>query len=714
MCTKTRQKLVTILLAALILSGCVPAITVRAVRAEQISGETAEDDGASLPDEEITEDDGIDLPDEEATEDDAIDTPDEEATGDNAIDTPDEGATGDDAIDLSDEEIAEDDGIDTPDEGAAEDDAIDLSDEKITEDHSTPDIPDKAPAFQAHIEFRMGYTVIGTFTDFTPDITRIQTLYSTDEENWQAGGEEWNLYNLNTDSEYLLPGLQNQPCLLSRDEPLKSYIDGKTDRFYLKLRITKKSGLSYETQTAVIERGGLQALPEGTRCRACFSSSVAVSEPASALPYRYRKYARYQLTVPADATAEDITALLPKTLPVEIQLDNGPDFMAIGVVDCPVTWKPLSLSRLSAGESITVSDAAEEISVPAGTQVSTPLGIFRLEKPLTLDSPPSTDEVRLVLNVSRNGKNPTGVLMEDREGLKIALTQKPTGALSMKAYILTEGESSWTELSGLSLFEEFNQPSTESSGYALLLRGDQEPYRSYLAATKTGETPVPFFIALMIEGGVYDGGEIILPWPDVYDQLPDPPKIRGAQGNEGNAGADNRADSTESGQRPSLPQIRDDSSGEQQQPASGIDGDAGEQQQIPVAAQETDSTAPENRTASSPDESVPDTLSGGQGSPALSGQRPNLPVGADQENPPRLVPPVVQAAADIEEEKSILLLSDPEITGDHPSKNGGSLPLLPMTIVMAAGGCIGAALYSPAGYSLFHLIAGKVRNILHR
>lgn len=709
--TKTRLKLATILSAVLILSGCFPAIT---ASAEQISGETAADDGASLPDEEVTEDDGINTPYEEITEDDGSSLPDDEMTEDDGINTPDEEITEDDGIHTPDDEITEDDGIDPPGEGTTEDDGIHTLDDEITEDHSASEIPDKAPAFQAHIEFRMGYTVIGTFTDFAPDTTRIQTLYSLDGTKWQTGGDEWNLYNLNTDNEYLLPGLQNQPCLLSRDEPLKSYIDGKTDRFYLKLLITLKSGLSYETQTAVIERGGLQALPEGTQCRACFSSSVAVSEPDSALPYRYRKYARYHLTVPADAAAEDITALLPETLPVEIQLDNGPDFMAIGVVDCPVTWKSFSLPGLSAGETLTIPDAAEEITVPAGTQVSTPLGIFELEKPLSLDTPPSTDEVRLVLNVSEKSKNPAGVLKEDRDGLKIALAQKPTGASSMKAYILTEGESSWTELSGLSLSEEFNQPSTESSGYALLLRGDQEPYRSYLAAAEAGETPIPFFIALKIEGGIYDGAEIILPWPDVYDQLPDLPKIRGAQGNEGNAGADNKADSTESGQRPSLPQIRDDGSGEQKPPASGIDGNHGEQQQIPVSAQETDSPAPENRTASSPDESVPDTPSGGQGNPALSGQRPNLPVGADQEGAPKLVPPVVQAAADTEGEKSLLLLSGPEAAGDHTPKSGGRIPCLPMTIVVAAGCCIGAALYRAAGYSLFHRIAGKVRNILHR
>lgn len=102
------------------------------------------------------------------------------------------------------------------------------------EDETDFPIPDEAPAFDARIEFRMGYTVIGTFTDFTPDITLIQTLYSLDGKNWETGTEDWNLFNLGTDDEYKFKGLQNQPCLFNAHEPLKSYIAGEIDRFYLK------------------------------------------------------------------------------------------------------------------------------------------------------------------------------------------------------------------------------------------------------------------------------------------------------------------------------------------------------------------------------------------------------------------------------------------------------------------------------------------------
>ena len=604
------------------------------------------------------------------------------------------------------------------------------------EDETGFPIPDEAPAFYARIAFRMGYTVIGTFMDFTPDIIQIQTLYSLDGENWKTGTEDWNLFNLGTDDEGKLYDLQNQPCLFNIHEPLKSYIAGETDRFYLKLLITKKNGLSYETQSAVIERGGLQPIPEGTECRALFSSDIAVRESDPSIPYRYRKYGRYQLTIRADATAEEVSALLPDTLPVEIQLDNGPDFIAIGIVDCPVTWKPLSLPRLSAGESIMIPDAAEEILVPAGTLVSTPIGTFQLDKPLSLDNPPSTDEVRLVLNVSTEDRNPTGTLRAGKNGLEMAFHHKPTGASSIQTYVLTEGESKWTELSRLPLPEIFNQPSTANSGYALLLRNDQEPYLSYLAAEEAGETPSPFFIGLKIEGGVYDGRQLVLAWPDIYEQLPDLPEVGGAEGNEGNAGADNKDDSTESGQRPNLPQTPDDNQ-EERQPTPAPDGGLKEQQpasnsshkkQEPASAYtpQTASAASENQNALSADESFSDFQPERQGSQFSSGQRPNLTQtildtadtsAANQENSLKSTPLAEQAAADIkdiEEEETIPAFFDTKTVFENTAENDIRIPLLPVITTIVAGGCIGAAVCKAGRYSPFHRITGKIRNILHK
>lgn len=577
-------------------------------------------------------------------------------------------------------------------------------------------IPDEAPAFQAHIEFRQGYTVIGTFTDFTPDIILILPLYSLDGETWETSStNDWNLDNLNTDNEYLIKAGQNQPCLLSTDEPLKSYIAGEIDRFYLKLRITRASGLSYETQSAVIERGGLQSIPEGTERRASFASAIAASEPDPAAPRRSRKYGRYQLTIPVDATVEEVSALLPDTLPVEVQFDHGSDFIAIGVVDCPVTWKPLSLPQLSPGESITIPDAAEEILVPGGTLVSTPLGTFQLDEPLSLNTPPSTDEVRLVLNVSPEDRNPTGVLRAGRNGLEAAFHRSLTGAVSVQTYVLKEGESEWTKLSDISLSGESSQPTAANSSYMLVLYNDQEPYCSYLAAVKAKETPIPFFIGLKIEGGIYDGKQLILAWPDIYEQLPDLPEVGGVSGNEGNAGADNKGDSTESGQRPNLPQSSNDNQ-KKQQPSSTYTSEAAsatlENQSAPAAGRLKQSDSVNQKSEGSESGQPPEHPQTKPDSFDTFSDRTSAP--SNQEANLKYASFALPAVPDIHNEESTMILPSSEAVIEYSTNGNSHVPLLPLTASVLAVICIIAAVCKATGYSPIHRIAGKIGNILHK
>lgn len=507
-------------------------------------------------------------------------------------------------------------------------------------------VPDQAPPFHARIELRMGYTVIGTFTDLTPDIVQIQPLYSWDGENWQDSTRDWNLFGLATADEYKLKGLQKQPCLFHSDEPLKSYIAGEIDRFYLKLRITKENGLSYETQFAVIQHDGLQPIPEGAERRACFSSAIAVYESDPAVPYGYRKYGRYQLTVSANATAQDISSLLPDTLPVEVQIDHGSDFIAIGIIDCPVTWKPLSLPPLSPGESITISDAAEDILVPNGTLVSTPIGTFQLDQPLSLDMPPSTDEISLVLNINSEDKN------------------------------LTE--------------------------------------------------------------------------TDIYQQLPNLPGIHGAEGNEINAGADNQGDSTESGQRPNLPQEpdlhqegpqpttpppSDDNQEEEQQAAPSTpkdnhqqqttaptpDTDSQEQSPSPVPASDSN-LQEEQQAAPTADNSgqklPPSPTPAPKAAPATPGTQNTPSTGNSVSDPPSAPqgnPPISAQSSSLAQKATDTADASAAKANLAQTPEGGSrIPLLPVIAIVAAGTCIGAAACNAKGCGLFRRIAAKIRKILHK
>lgn len=422
----------------------------------------------------------------------------------------------------------------------------------MPEESETP-VPDYAPIFCADIESSFqGYVVRGILTEVTSDISHVQPLYSLDDITYYECGKAWDQYWMDTEEPGSPEKLLNYIWLYDNFEPLKSYLAETLDRFYLKLRLTKNNGITYETRAAVIDRGAPQPIPDGITPVAMFAPSMLVRE--TGLPYYCGKY---QLTVSANTAPEDISAFLPDTLPIEIQLPlkNDNHHIAKCIVNCPVNWKPLSFSRLAPGESLTIPDAAEELVVPADTLLNTPMGIFQLDKPLTVGDDIVTDEVRLVLNAAPEDRNPTGVLFEERDGLEIAFLLKPTGATSIQAYTLSEGESDWVKLSELPLSEVINaQPSTASSAYVYVLDNNQEPYRSYLAARDAESIPTPFFVGLKIEGGVFDGRQLVLPWPDTYDQPLALPNVGGAGGNEGNAGSVSKNDSTEEGQRPNLPQ----------------------------------------------------------------------------------------------------------------------------------------------------------------
>lgn len=420
---------------------------------------------------------------------------------------------------------------------------------------------EEAPMFYANIEYSpQGYIVKGTFTEFPPDINRAETLYSLDGETYLASGEEWNITKWSdgpwTDwSEDRLESFQNQTCLHSNSEPLKSYLAGDLDRFYVKLRLTRANGVTYETQGAAIDRGTPRPLPEDMTAYAVFAPSMRVR---TFRPFSY--YGRYEITVREDMTPEEIAAFLPDTLPIEVQIQQGIVHIADGIVDCPVSWKPLEGLSLTAGESVTILDAAEEIFVPGGTMLNTPLGTFQLDEPLGIDPLGSNqkdlfmDEVRLVLNVTAIDSSLSGALSCDFNGFSVAFHQKPTGASAIQAYTLAQGEDEWTQLPGLPLLEAVNsQPSTPGSGYTYVLDNTHELYRSFMAANAAGEEPSPFLIGIKIEGGIFDGQSLVLPWPETYEIPLALPKLGGSGGNEANAGSGNQGGGTPQGQRPTLP-----------------------------------------------------------------------------------------------------------------------------------------------------------------
>lgn len=419
-------------------------------------------------------------------------------------------------------------------------------------------IPDEKPAFSATIEHCSdGYVVKGHFTEFLPDTSFAIPQYSLDGEAWQDCILEWNLSKLGCEDSISLYNLQHQIFLYSSFEPFKSYLTGELDVFYLRLSITMKNGMTYETQTVLMKRSDSKPVSEEITYTANFAPSMLTYGVDASGTRSY--CGRYQLTVRESSSPEDIVSLLPDTIPVQVDLYKNKKFFANCTIDCPVTWKPLSFTGLTAGEIMSIQDAAEEVTIPAGTILQTPVDTFMLDKPLGLEQGHGmTDDIILVLNVIPDGTNPTGVLSGSIHGLEIAFDFKPTGATAIHAYTLSDGASEWAALPDLPLAKIIStQPSTASSGYTYILNSDQEPYRSYLQAKSAGEEPDPFLIGLKIEGGIYDGCQLILAYPDTYDFPPDL-CVGGSGGNHGNAGSSSRNDSTEEGQRPNLRQTSAD------------------------------------------------------------------------------------------------------------------------------------------------------------
>lgn len=118
----------------------------------------------------------------------------------------------------------------------------------------------EAPAFHAYIDFDgQGYTVMGEAT-FPADTCRVQNLYSLDGIHYEVYHREWVMPGPITGSVASGSAISGsaiqvpQICLQANDAPLRNYLDGTLDRFYLKLLITREDGTTYESEAALIER----------------------------------------------------------------------------------------------------------------------------------------------------------------------------------------------------------------------------------------------------------------------------------------------------------------------------------------------------------------------------------------------------------------------------------------------------------------------------
>lgn len=427
----------------------------------------------------------------------------------------------------------------------------------------TYEIPGMPPPFKTELkEDYFGYTLIGHFKDFLPNVARVCNTYSWDGIDYQYTNPDWpikwELTRLGNPDPEALGRLEKQEVGQDYEEPLVSFIARERDSFYFRLEITTEEGEIYYSQPSYISRGGPQPLPENLTPRVLLGFDLSVtltvgdsdSEEDEKNHIKNYTHGEYQLTVPENITREELMALLPDTVPVRVRLwDKYTEKKyTFGDLDCDVTWKELPSFSLTPGQPYVIEDAAEPLLIPAGTYVEAALGTYILQKPLAFKSRYDSDNIHLVLNpvgteaepdialrgynldlIEENGDDGNESRRDDP--MSLAFWNKPSGAVSMRAYSVARDVR--TEIGDLVELRDINHNQSHALyGYIDLLQPDEYPFREYLA----GELD-SFSIELEIEGGVYDGKKVMLPWPMEYEgpeEIFDP---YGFDGQENNAGS---------------------------------------------------------------------------------------------------------------------------------------------------------------------------------
>lgn len=418
------------------------------------------------------------------------------------------------------------------------------------------DIPlPEPPPFSAEIVYENGYIVKGHFEEFPAGAERIRPMYSLDGENYQyvnaPNCNEWSLEYLGTEEPGKREVLENQMCLLYYDDPLVGYVLGRLNQFYIRLEITAAGG-AYYTQAAQFSRETTLQVSDDVMIKAVLPDTMRRGDDGTAL-----SFGLFRVTARAGAVPEEVYGLLPETLPVEVQFlrkDTGA-LITSGIVQCRADWKTPPPFTLTAGQTLTIPDAAGRLSVPAGSEVVTPLGKYTLTEVLS----PNNDEIRLAIDAVGPEAKPEAALRKnggdntliDHGFLSLAFWQKPSGATSIEAYSYVDKEGEWTPVCNLLARRDVNyNQSAKLYGYVNVLPLDDSVFQDYLDGTIPG-----FGIGLKIRGGTFDGETVTLSWPGNYPLPDEIPDIDGSEGNEGNAGSGDGSGGSQDngGQRPDIP-----------------------------------------------------------------------------------------------------------------------------------------------------------------
>lgn len=422
-----------------------------------------------------------------------------------------------------------------PDEGpnTSEPNEEDLGD-------TLPSHPPVAPAFTAELRLtHEGWGVYGTLSEITEDMTGIVPCYSLDGVEFIS--EDYNAWQL--DPDYL-----QQQCFWPMESPLLEYLAEEVDCFNVKLEITYKDGSVGFTEVVTMEREGTAPLPGEYRVEAVYAASV--------LNISYRPPSirgQYHFTVSDTATPEELAALLPKTVPVELQIyqDNDPTRHET-VTAYTVLWPEIPAANGGADTEMLAASVTppKECTVTIGSET------YRVEPPEIL--PENGPELLVTFHPVSAGVASEVLLSIDRdtaaEGIRATFPLRPDGATRIIPEYSLDGETGWTVLDDVLASAPLQETPPKFESYTVrILDGAATPLAAYLS----GEIP-GFYVRLCVEGGALTGITQAAAWPADYDYTPprDDSDDDGSVGNGGNIGSDNSEGSSgaNGGQRPNLPE----------------------------------------------------------------------------------------------------------------------------------------------------------------
>lgn len=412
------------------------------------------------------------------------------------------------------------------------------------ESSSPPPEPIIPPAFSAELRLSFdGWGLMGTLSEITADMLCVTPCYSLDRSTYLP--VEYNNWNI---SEVDNPTLLRQQCFWEIQSPLAEYLSGEIDSFSIRLKITYQDSSVYFTQAVFFERGDPTPLPDSYLVQGWYDGPVRI------IAYRpIRIWGQYHFTVADTATPEELTALLPTQVPVELQIGQPGQTAHSVVVLYTVTW-PESPSLT--GECTEI--LADRVTPPEQCTVS--IGTERYVVEHLDEIPLQGPELRATFHSVASGTASSLLLSSNANAqpvrISATLPWKPTDSQTIIPEYSLDGETNWIPLEDVLADTPLEDTPPKQESYTVGILDDRVfPFNAYQDGSIPG-----FYLRLSISGGPLAGKTQVAAWPADYDYVPprDDSNDSGSGGNRGDAGSGSSSGSDSSssgGQRPDLPVI---------------------------------------------------------------------------------------------------------------------------------------------------------------